>query len=72
MDNVGDGSGGVGCGEATHILGSLRKLCIAFSGENCEVEDFGLDKGSEFHGLSSIAQKMFSVQYCLMNLPSND
>ena len=57
MDNVGDGSGGVGCGEATHILGSLRKLCIAFAGENCEVEDFGLDKGSEFNGLSSIAQK---------------
>ena len=39
------------------IFWALSANYVCISGENCEVEDFGLDKGSEFHGLSSIAQK---------------
>ena len=49
---------------SNHILSCIRKLCITFSREDCEPEDFGLDKGSEFNGLSSVAQK--NVQRALL------
>jgi hypothetical protein len=49
------------------IIGQLRALCVAFSSEDCEPEDFGLDKNSEFKGVTAGARRNF---YCA-NLLSN-
>ena len=59
---------GVSCRNNAY-LGSLRNGGCIFR-ENCEVKDFGLDKGSELWFLV-IAQKNVQ-QYCWMNAVSND
>ena len=51
--------------EAKSMVASLDRLAIEFSNEDCEPEDFGLDKNCEFHGVSLEARKNFHRSHLL-------